>query len=137
MDPGTDSTPLAALVWSSASAPPPPGFSAVSRGVQGLRGRARKGTKPADLCDPQITCTVEGATASFGRGFAQKAGYFLCLSTLGIPEVSTGGLSVSLPRPSSNSFRPFLLLLLTFPLPADCPLPPTLSRAPRTLRTMW
>ncbi|EDL90780.1 similar to RIKEN cDNA 1110012M11, isoform CRA_b [Rattus norvegicus] len=61
MDPGTDSTPLAALVWSSASAPPPPGFSA-------------------------ITCTVEGATASFGRGFAQKAGYFLCLSTLGIPE---------------------------------------------------
>ncbi|XP_028640622.1 multivesicular body subunit 12A isoform X3 [Grammomys surdaster] len=33
-----------------------------------------------------ITCTVEGATASFGRGFAQKAGYFLCLSTLGSPE---------------------------------------------------
>lgn len=61
MDPGTDSAPLAGLVWSSASAPPPPGFSA-------------------------ITCTVEGGTASFGRGFAQKAGYFLCLSTLGIPE---------------------------------------------------
>lgn len=61
MEPGTDSAPLAGLVWSSASAPPPPGFSA-------------------------ITCTVEGATASFGRGFAQKAGYFLCLSTLGIPE---------------------------------------------------
>ncbi|KAL1773128.1 multivesicular body subunit 12A, partial [Sigmodon hispidus] len=33
-----------------------------------------------------ITCTVEGATASFGRVFAQKAGYFLCLSTLGIPR---------------------------------------------------
>lgn len=99
MDPGTDSTPLARLVWSSASAPPPPGFSAVSRGVQGLRGRARKGTKPADLCDPQITCTVEGATASFGRGFAQKAGYFLCLSTLGVPEVSTGDLRLACPAP--------------------------------------
>lgn len=101
MDPGTDSPPLAGLVWSSASVPPPPGFSAVS-GVgeaQGLRERTREGTKPADLCDPQITCTVEGATASFGRGFAQKAGYFLCLSTLGTPEVSTSGLSLSLPLP--------------------------------------
>lgn len=144
MDPGTDSAPLAGLVWSSASAPPPPGFSAVSGSAQGLRGRARKGTKSDDLCDPQITCTVEGGTASFGRGFAQKAGYFLCLSTLGIPEVSTGGLSLSLPRPSpchprpfSNSLPPLLLIPLTFPLPSDCPLPPAPSRAPRTLRTMW
>lgn len=104
MDPRTDSAPLAGLVWSSASVLPPPGFSAVSWGgeAQGLRGRTREGTKPADLCDPQITCTVEGATATFGRGFAQKAGYFLCLSTLGIPEVRTSGLSLSLslPRPS-------------------------------------
>lgn len=63
-------------------------------------GRIREGTKPADLCDPQITCTVEGATASFGRGFAQKAGYFLCLSTLGIPEVSTSCLSLPLALPA-------------------------------------
>ncbi|XP_052608500.1 multivesicular body subunit 12A isoform X1 [Peromyscus californicus insignis] len=58
MDSGADAEPLAGLVWSSVLAPPPPGFSA-------------------------ITCTVEGATASFGRSFAQKAGYFLCLSPLG------------------------------------------------------
>ncbi|XP_060238014.1 multivesicular body subunit 12A isoform X2 [Meriones unguiculatus] len=61
MDPGADAAPLVGLVWSLASAPPPPGFSA-------------------------ITCTVEGASANFGRGFAQKAGYYLCLSTLGSPE---------------------------------------------------
>lgn len=75
-----------------------------------MRGRAKEGTKPADLCDPQITCTVEGGTASFGRGFAQKAGYFLCLSTLGIPEVSTGGLSLPRASPcpptSSTLLRP-------------------------------
>ncbi|KAH0508428.1 multivesicular body subunit 12A [Microtus ochrogaster] len=58
MDSGVDAEPLAGLVWSSALSPPPPGFSA-------------------------ITSTVEGATACFGRGFAQKAGYFLCLSPLG------------------------------------------------------
>ncbi|CAH6779769.1 Mvb12a [Phodopus roborovskii] len=58
MDSGVDMEPLAGLVWSSALTPPPAGFSA-------------------------ITCTVEGTTASFGRGFAQKAGYFLCLSPLG------------------------------------------------------
>ncbi|XP_008822825.1 multivesicular body subunit 12A isoform X2 [Nannospalax galili] len=58
MDPGPDGAPLAGLVWSSASAPSPRGFTAISH-------------------------TVEGAPACFGRGFAQKAGYFLCLSTLG------------------------------------------------------
>ncbi|XP_035141012.2 multivesicular body subunit 12A isoform X1 [Callithrix jacchus] len=59
--PGTDSAPLAGLAWSSASAPPPRGFSAIS-------------------------CTVEGAPANFGKTFAQKSGYFLCLSTLGSLE---------------------------------------------------
>nr|XP_004666042.1 multivesicular body subunit 12A [Jaculus jaculus] len=61
MDPGLgtiDTVPLAGLAWSSASAPPPRGFSA-------------------------IACTVEGAPASFGKSFAQKSGYFLCLSPLG------------------------------------------------------
>ncbi|KAM6169011.1 multivesicular body subunit 12A [Erethizon dorsatum] len=55
--PGPDAAPLAGLAWSSASAPPPRGFSAIS-------------------------CTVEGAPASFGKSFAQKSGYFLCLSPL-------------------------------------------------------
>lgn len=85
-----------------------------------MRGRAREETTPADLCDPQITCTVEGGTASFGRGFAQKAGYFLCLSTMGIPEVSTGGLSLnrSLPRPSP--YRPTSSTLLQLSLDTYC-----------------
>ncbi|XP_045709506.1 multivesicular body subunit 12A [Phyllostomus hastatus] len=61
MDPGPDGAPLAGLAWSSASAPPPRGFSAIS-------------------------CTVEGAPASFGKSFAQKSGYFLCFSTLGSLE---------------------------------------------------
>ncbi|KAM8926155.1 multivesicular body subunit 12A isoform 2-T2 [Lycaon pictus] len=61
--PGTDTAPLTGLVWSSASAPPPRGFSAIS-------------------------CTVEGAPASFGKSFAQKSGYFLCLSSLGSLEAS-------------------------------------------------
>uniref|UniRef100_A0A8C3WMI8 Multivesicular body subunit 12A n=1 Tax=Catagonus wagneri TaxID=51154 RepID=A0A8C3WMI8_9CETA len=60
--PGTDAAPLAGLAWSSASAPPPRGFSAIS-------------------------CTVEGAPASFGKSFAQKSGYFLCLNPLGSLEV--------------------------------------------------
>ncbi|XP_003464301.2 multivesicular body subunit 12A [Cavia porcellus] len=59
--PGPDAAPLASLAWSSASAPPPRGFSAIS-------------------------CTVEGAPASFGKSFAQKSGYFLCLSALGSLE---------------------------------------------------
>lgn len=57
--PGADAAlPLAGLAWSAASAPPPRGFSAIS-------------------------CTVEGAPASFGKSFAQKSGYFLCLNALG------------------------------------------------------
>ncbi|KAM5238172.1 multivesicular body subunit 12A [Ctenodactylus gundi] len=55
--PGPDAMPLAGLAWSSASGPPPRGFSAIS-------------------------CTVEGTPASFGKSFAQKSGYFLCLSPL-------------------------------------------------------
>lgn len=55
---------------------------------------------------------MEGATASFGRGFAQKAGYFLCLSPLGSLKVSTG---IRKPEP-----EPFP----TLPLPADIPDPP-------------
>eukprot|EP00072_Mus_musculus_P060348 XP_011240632.1 PREDICTED: multivesicular body subunit 12A isoform X2 [Mus musculus] len=86
MDPGTDSAPLAGLVWSSASAPPPPGFSA-------------------------ITCTVEGGTASFGRGFAQKAGYFLCLSTLGIPEALALRVHLELASPVLCIAQPPLSLL--------------------------
>uniref|UniRef100_A0A8C0XCQ8 Multivesicular body subunit 12A n=1 Tax=Castor canadensis TaxID=51338 RepID=A0A8C0XCQ8_CASCN len=63
MDPGSgpESAPLTGLAWSSASALPPRGFSAIS-------------------------CTVEGAPASFGKSFAQKSGYFLCLSQLGSLE---------------------------------------------------
>uniref|UniRef100_A0A8C9CZD2 Multivesicular body subunit 12A n=1 Tax=Panthera leo TaxID=9689 RepID=A0A8C9CZD2_PANLE len=59
--PGTDTAPLAGLVWSSASAPPPRGFSAIS-------------------------CTVEGTPANFGKSFAQKSGYFLCFNSLGSLE---------------------------------------------------
>ncbi|XP_004688688.1 PREDICTED: multivesicular body subunit 12A [Condylura cristata] len=55
--PGSDAVPLASLMWSSASAPPPRGFSAIS-------------------------CTVEGTPASFGKSFAQKSGYFLCFNLL-------------------------------------------------------
>lgn len=58
---GSDEAPLTSLVWSSASAPPPQGFSA-------------------------IPCTVEGATAAFSKSFAQKSSYFLCLSALGSLE---------------------------------------------------
>lgn len=63
MEPGPapDAAPLAGLAWSSASAPPPRGFSAIS-------------------------CTVEGTPASFGKSFAQKSGYFLCLCALGSLE---------------------------------------------------
>lgn len=56
---------------------------------------------------------MEGATASFGRSFAQKAGYFLCLSPLGSLRVSRG---IRKPEPFP-----------TLPLPADTPDPlPTL-----------
>ncbi|KAK2087660.1 Multivesicular body subunit 12A [Saguinus oedipus] len=86
--PGTDSAPLAGLAWSSASAPPPRGFSAVS-GVEGRGGRMEA---EADAVG-WISCTVEGAPANFGKTFAQKSGYFLCLSTLGSlegPPTSSG-----------------------------------------------
>ncbi|XP_006876344.1 PREDICTED: multivesicular body subunit 12A [Chrysochloris asiatica] len=83
MDPGSgsDSAPLTALVWSSASAPPPRGFSAIS-------------------------CTVEGAPASFGKSFAQKSGYFLCLSPLG-----------SLENPQENVVAEIQVLVDKSPLP--------------------
>uniref|UniRef100_A0A671FSU0 Multivesicular body subunit 12A n=1 Tax=Rhinolophus ferrumequinum TaxID=59479 RepID=A0A671FSU0_RHIFE len=81
MDPGHDAAPLAGLAWSSASAPPPRGFSAIS-------------------------CTVEGAPASFGKSFAQKSGYFLCLSTLG-----------SLENPQENVVADIQVLVDKSPLP--------------------
>nr|KAF6309771.1 multivesicular body subunit 12A [Pipistrellus kuhlii] len=81
MDPGPDAMPLAGLVWSSASAPPPRGFSAIS-------------------------CTVEGAPASFGKSFAQKSGYFLCLSPLG-----------GLENPQENVVADIQVLLDKSPLP--------------------
>lgn len=126
MDPGADAEPLAGLVWSSALSPPLPGFSAVSEGRARAAGTGQ-GEDEADPLDPQITSTVEGATASFGRGFAQKAGYFLCLSPLGSLKVSTG---IRKPEPEPFS---------TFPLPADVPdpPPPAPSPTPRTLRTVW
>lgn len=37
----------------------------------------------------QISCTVEGTPASFGKTFAQKSGYFLCLNPLGSLEVGS------------------------------------------------
>ncbi|XP_020851017.1 multivesicular body subunit 12A isoform X1 [Phascolarctos cinereus] len=57
MDPGPapDGVPIVGLAWALASAVPPRGYSA-------------------------ITSTVEGTPANFGKGFAQKSGYFLCLS---------------------------------------------------------
>ncbi|XP_055228075.1 multivesicular body subunit 12A isoform X2 [Gorilla gorilla gorilla] len=79
--PGTDSAPLAGLAWSSASAPPPRGFSAIS-------------------------CTVEGAPASFGKSFAQKSGYFLCLSSLG-----------SLENPQENVVADIQIVVDKSPLP--------------------
>uniref|UniRef100_A0A8D0Z9J8 MABP domain-containing protein n=1 Tax=Sus scrofa TaxID=9823 RepID=A0A8D0Z9J8_PIG len=79
--PGTDAAPLAGLAWSSASAPPPRGFSAIS-------------------------CTVEGAPASFGKTFAQKSGYFLCLNPLG-----------SLENPQENVVVDIQILVDKSPLP--------------------
>ncbi|XP_004698185.1 multivesicular body subunit 12A [Echinops telfairi] len=79
--PGNDSLPLTGLAWSSASAPPPRGFSAVS-------------------------CTVEGAPASFGKSFAQKSGYFLCLCPLG-----------SLENPQENVVAEIQVLADKSPLP--------------------
>lgn len=81
MDPGPDAVPLAGLAWSSASAPPPRGFSAIS-------------------------CTVEGAPASFGKSFAQKSGYFLCLSPLG-----------GLENPQENVVADIQVLVDKSPLP--------------------
>ncbi|KAF3829290.1 hypothetical protein GH733_003554 [Mirounga leonina] len=79
--PGTDTAPLTGLAWSSASAPPPRGFSAIS-------------------------CTVEGAPANFGKSFAQKSGYFLCLSSLG-----------SLENPQENVVADIQVLVDKSPLP--------------------
>ncbi|XP_075404924.1 multivesicular body subunit 12A [Tenrec ecaudatus] len=79
--PGHDSLPLTGLAWSSASAPPPRGFTAVS-------------------------CTVEGAPASFGKSFAQKSGYFLCLCPLG-----------SLENPQENVVAEIQVLADKSPLP--------------------
>ncbi|XP_045409069.1 multivesicular body subunit 12A isoform X3 [Lemur catta] len=79
--PGPDAAPLAGLVWSSASASPPRGFSAIS-------------------------CTVEGAPASFGKSFAQKSGYFLCLSPLG-----------SLENPQENVVADIQIVMDKSPLP--------------------
>ncbi|KAM6217624.1 multivesicular body subunit 12A [Rhynchocyon petersi] len=79
--PGNDSTPLIGLAWSSASAPPPRGFSAIS-------------------------CTVEGTPANFGKSFAQKSGYFLCLSPL-----------VSLENPQENVVTEIQVLVDKSPLP--------------------
>lgn len=81
-DPGTNAAPLTGLAWSSASAPPPRGFSAIS-------------------------CTVEGAPASFGKSFAQKSGYFLCQSPLG-----------SLENPQENVVADIQVLVDKSPLPA-------------------
>ncbi|XP_072458586.1 multivesicular body subunit 12A [Notamacropus eugenii] len=53
--PTPEGAPIAGLAWALASAVPPRGYSA-------------------------ITSTVEGTPANFGKGFAQKSGYFLCLS---------------------------------------------------------
>ncbi|XP_032171100.1 multivesicular body subunit 12A isoform X3 [Mustela erminea] len=79
--PGTDTAPLTGLAWSTASAPPPRGFSAIS-------------------------CTVEGTPASFGKSFAQKSGYFLCLSSLG-----------SLENPQENVVADIQVLVDKSPLP--------------------
>uniref|UniRef100_A0A8C2P2J6 MABP domain-containing protein n=1 Tax=Capra hircus TaxID=9925 RepID=A0A8C2P2J6_CAPHI len=79
--PGANGMPLAGLAWSSASAPPPRGFSAIS-------------------------CTVEGAPASFGKTFAQKSGYFLCLNPLG-----------SLENPQENVVVDIQILVDKSPLP--------------------
>ncbi|KAK2490436.1 hypothetical protein MC885_004851 [Smutsia gigantea] len=77
--PGTDAAPLTGLVWSSASAPPPRGFSAIS-------------------------CTVEGAPASFGKSFAQKSGYFLCQSPLGSLEVRDAHLQNARGPPTASVY---------------------------------
>uniref|UniRef100_A0A4W2HNP5 Multivesicular body subunit 12A n=1 Tax=Bos indicus x Bos taurus TaxID=30522 RepID=A0A4W2HNP5_BOBOX len=79
--PGANGMPLAGLAWSSASAPPPRGFSAIS-------------------------CTVEGTPASFGKTFAQKSGYFLCLNPLG-----------SLENPQENVVVDIQILVDKSPLP--------------------
>uniref|UniRef100_A0A9L0T5W5 Multivesicular body subunit 12A n=1 Tax=Equus caballus TaxID=9796 RepID=A0A9L0T5W5_HORSE len=79
--PGPDAAPLTGLAWSSASAPPPRGFSAISS-------------------------TVEGTPASFGKSFAQKSGYFLCVSLLG-----------SLENPQENVVAEIQVLVDKSPLP--------------------
>ncbi|XP_043859060.1 multivesicular body subunit 12A [Dromiciops gliroides] len=70
MDPTPD--PIVGLAWALASAVPPRGYS-------------------------PITSTVEGTPANFGKGFAQKSGYFLCLST-GETGTGSSGSSETLPE---------------------------------------
>ncbi|TKC50133.1 hypothetical protein EI555_001219 [Monodon monoceros] len=114
MDPGSgaDGAPLAGLAWSSASGPPPRGFSAVSN-IRGpgtnrerggdTRGRGLNGGRVG--CG-RISCTVEGAPASFGKTFGQKSGYFLCLNPLG-----------SLENPQENVVVDIQVLVDKSPLP--------------------
>uniref|UniRef100_A0A8D0MPJ2 Multivesicular body subunit 12A n=1 Tax=Sus scrofa TaxID=9823 RepID=A0A8D0MPJ2_PIG len=101
--PGTDAAPLAGLAWSSASAPPPRGFSAIS-------------------------CTVEGAPASFGKTFAQKSGYFLCLNPLGSLEVRGAHLRnpwgpSTPPVHSRGAARGVPVTLAVFPTASPHPIP--------------
>lgn len=53
----------------------------------------------------QISCTVEGTPASFGKTFAQKSGYFLCLNPLGSLEVGSSHPRNPPPFPLPLSIR--------------------------------
>ncbi|XP_077185445.1 multivesicular body subunit 12A [Paroedura picta] len=60
-------TPLTGLGWTSAASVAPPGWTA-------------------------ITTTVEGVSANFGKGFAQKSGYYLCFTSAINNENPTGDI---------------------------------------------
>ncbi|XP_027713415.1 multivesicular body subunit 12A isoform X2 [Vombatus ursinus] len=90
MDPGPapDGAPIVGLAWVLASAVPPRGYSA-------------------------ITSTVEGTPANFGKGFAQKSGYFLCLS----PGETGPGSADSSETPQENVVTDIQILNEKTPLP--------------------
>lgn len=97
--PGANGMPLAGLAWSSASAPPPRGFNAVSDvrgpGTEAAAGGCEWGAarlRPGNILALTSVRAVDllhcgGAPAGFGKTFAQKSGYFLCLNPLGSLEV--------------------------------------------------
>ncbi|XP_054859187.1 multivesicular body subunit 12A [Eublepharis macularius] len=75
-------TPLTGLGWTSAASVAPAGWTA-------------------------ITTTVEGASANFGKGFAQKSGYYLCFTS-----------TISSENPAGDIIADVVILSDKSPLPS-------------------